>query len=70
MQIVEPDDFERVCIRDYCREAGMPHRIVNGVVEIERYRIGWGAIGSVDEVLDAIADGVPVRRFVRRCISR
>ncbi len=70
MDIVEPDDFERACIRDYCRDAGMPHRIVNGVVEIERARLGWESIGTVDEVLDAIADGIPLKRMRRRWVRR
>ncbi len=67
---IEPDDFERACIRDYCREAGMPHRIVNGVVEVERAQVGWERIGTIDEVLDAIADGIPLGRVRRRGLQR
>jgi len=64
------DEFERECVRDYCKaEYGAVPRFRGDVVEVRRVG-SWVPVGTVEEIMRAIADDPPPRYVSRAMVRR
>jgi hypothetical protein len=66
----DTDAFERDCVRDYCEaEYGTEPRFRGDVVEVRRAP-RWVKVGTVESIMQTIADEPPARYVSRATVRR